>query len=166
MFCLHANVTAESSLLSPSYGTPSYPHSPGLVVLCRLPLLRNGDLGLGFPCPSLVEEEEKEEDDILPPPALLLLLEQSNSELCSGQQRQRGAAALMLELRLTVGQWGSRTHTGPGEAPLQSWLLLQARCRSAGMLHDDELKGSTRLPLLLLGAILLGCSSNQRMSFL
>lgn len=135
-------------------------------MLCRLPLLRNGDLGLGFPCPSLVEEEEKEEDDILPPPTLLLLLEQSKSELCSGQQRERGAVALMLELCFTVGQWGSRTHTGLVEATLQSWLLLPASRKSAGMLHNDELQGSPRLPMPLLGAILLGCSSNQRMSFL
>lgn len=148
------------------YGTPSHPHSPGLVVLCRLPLLRNGDLGLGFPCPSLVEEEEEEEEDDILPPVLLLLLEQNESELCSGQQRERGARALALELCLMVGQRGGRTHTGPGEAPLQSWLLLPARSRSAGMPHSDELKGSPRLPRLPLGAILLGCPSNQGMSFL
>lgn len=165
IFCLHVYVTAQEFTHS-FYGTPSHPHSPGLVVLCRLPLLRNGDLGLGFPCPSLLlEEEEEEEDDILLP-VLLLLLEQSVSELCSGQQREGGAQALMLELCLTVGQRGSRTHTGPGEAPLQSWLLLPAHGRSAGILHSDKLKGSPRLPRLLLGAILLGCLSNQGMSFL
>lgn len=147
------------------YGTPSLPHSPGLVVLCRLPLLRNGDLCLGFPCPSLLEEEEVE-DDILPP-VLLLLLEQSESEMCSGQQRERGVLALKLEeLRLSVGQRGGRTHTGPAEAPLQSWLLLSARSRSAAALQRDELKRSSRLPWLVLGAILLGCPSNQRKSFL
>ena len=132
--------------------------------------MRNGDLGLGFPCPSLLleEEEEEDEDDILPP-VLLLVLEQSGSELRSGQQRERGAVALTPELCLMVGQQGgSRTHTGPGAAPLQSWLLLLllASSRSAGMPHSDELKGSPRLPRLMLGAILLGCPSNQGMSFL
>lgn len=128
-------------------------NSPGLVVLCKLPLFRNGDLGLGFPCPSEVEEDE--EDDILP-------LEQSESELCSGQQRERGAAAAVM-----VGRRGGSTHTGPGEAPLQSWLLLlPASSRSAGVLQSDKLKGSPRLPLLPLGAILLGCPSNQGKSFL
>lgn len=113
----------------------------------------------------MLEEEEEEEDDILPP-VLLLLLEQGESELRSGQQRERGALALMLELRLMVGQRGGRTHTGLGEAPPQSWLLLPARRGSAGTLHSDALKGSPRLPRLLLGAILLGCPSNQGMSFL
>ncbi|TNN85616.1 hypothetical protein EYF80_004249 [Liparis tanakae] len=70
----------------------------------------------------------------------LLLLEQSESELRSGQQRERGA--LTLELCLTVG---GRTHTGQGEAPLQSWLLPLASRRSAGMRHSDELRGSPRL---------------------
>lgn len=84
------------------------------------------------------EEDEKEEDDILPP-VLLLLLEQSESELRSGQQKEREALALMLGLCLMVGQRGGRTHTGLGEAPLQSWLLLLARGRSTGMLHNDEL---------------------------
>lgn len=147
-------------------GPPSHPHSPGLVVLCRLPLLRNGDLGLVFPCPSLAEKEEEEEEDDILLPVLLLLLEQSESELRSGQQRERGALALMLELCLMAGQRGGRTRTGPGEAPPQSWLLLPARSRSAGVLHSDELKGSPRLPQLLLGAILLGCPSNQGRSFL
>lgn len=156
------HVRAESSLIR---WDPSDPHSPGLVVLCRLPLLRKGDLGLGFPCPSLLEEEVEEEDDILPP-VLLLLLELSESELCSGQQRERGALAPTLELCLMVGQQGSRTHTGPEEAPLQSWLLLLASSRSAGVQQSDKLKGSPRLPRLLLGAILLGCPSNQGMSFL
>lgn len=144
-------------------GGPSHPYSPGLVVLCRLPLLCNGDLSLGFPCPSLVEEEK--EDDILPP-VLLLLLEQSESELHGDQHKERGARALMLELCLIAGHRGGRTHTGPGEAPLQSWLLLLARSRSAGRLHNDELYGSPRLPVLLLGAILLGCPSNQGPSLL
>jgi len=120
----------------------SHPHSPGLVVLCRLPPLRSGDFGLGFPCPSLLEEEVEEEDDILLP-VLLLLLEQSESELRSGQQREKGA--LTLELCLMVGQWGGGTHTGQGEAPLQSWLLLLASRRSAGMPHSDELRGSPGL---------------------
>lgn len=145
---------------------PFHPHSPGLVVLCRLPLLCIGDLGLGFPCPfAALEEEVDEEDDILPP-VLLLLVEHSGSEHWSGQQGEKGALALMLELCLTVGQRDGRTHTGPGEAPLQSWLLLPVSGGSAGTLHSAELKDNPRLPQLLLGAIVLGCLSNQGRSLL
>lgn len=142
--------------------TPIY--SPGLVVLCRLPPLRNGDLGLGFPCPSLVAEEEEEKDDILLP-VLLLQLEQSESELRSGQQRERGTVALTQELRLTLGWQGGRNHAAPVEAPLQSWLL-PASSKSAGILHISRLKGSPRLSHLQLGAILLGFPSNHWKSFL
>lgn len=70
---------------------------------------------------------------------LLLLLEQSESELRTGRHKERGALALMLELCLMVGQRGSRTHVRPREAPLQSWLLLPARGRPAGTLHNDKL---------------------------
>lgn len=128
-----------------------------MVVLWRLPLLQNGDLG--FPCPSVVEEE----DDILQS-VLLLLLEQRKSKLRSGQQRERVTLALKLELFLMVQKRGGRTLTWTGEAPLQSWLLPSS-CRSADMLHSDVLKVSPRLPQLLLGAILFGCPSNQGMSF-
>lgn len=96
------------------------PHSPGLVVLCRLPLFRNGDLGLGFPC-SLLAEEEEVEDDIFPA-VLLWLLKQNESEL-----------------ELVAGQRGSRTHTGPGGAPLQRRLLLPADSESTVTLHPHEL---------------------------
>lgn len=130
-----------------------------MVVLCRLPLLQNGDLNLSFPCPSLVEDE----DDILPP-VLLLLQEQRKSELRSGQQRESETLALKLELCLMVRKQGGRTLTWTGETPLQSWLL-PPNSRSTDMLHSDELKGSPRLPQLLQGTILLGCLSNQGTRF-
>lgn len=139
---------------------PSPLHSPGLVVLCRLPLLQNGDLGLGFPCPSLLEEEVEEEDDILLAVPLLLL----ESELRSGQQRENGA--LTLKRCLMVGQRGGTAHTGEGDDPLQSWLLPLAGSRSAGMPHSDELKGGPRLTRPLMGAIRLGCPGNQGMNLL
>lgn len=100
---------------------------------------------MGFPCPSFaddedVEEDEKEKEDDILPLVLPLLPEQSESGLRAGWPKERGALALTpLELCLMVGQRGSRTHSGPGEAPPQSWLLLPVRGRSAGALRSHEL---------------------------
>lgn len=104
---------------------PPTPHprrdSPGLVVLCRLPLFRNGDFDLGFPCSLLAEDEEEVEDDIFLA-ALLWLLEQNESKL-----------------ELLAGQWDGKTHTGPGGAILQRRLLLPADSESTVTLHPHEL---------------------------
>lgn len=100
---------------------PWDPHSPGLVVLCRLPLFRNGNLVLGFPCSLLAEDEEEVEEDIFLA-VLSWLLEQNESKL-----------------ELLAGQWGSRTHTGPGGAPLQRRLLLPADSESTVTLRPHEL---------------------------
>lgn len=100
---------------------------------------------MGFPCPSFAddeedaaEEEKEKEEDMLPVVPVV-----------------RAAVAV-------TGQRWSRSHSGPGVAPLQSWLRLPLRRRSAGALRSHELQGNQRLPPLLAGSSHLGCPGNRR----
>ena len=88
---------------APHPSHPPFPHhSPGMVALCRLPLLCKVGLALAFPCPSPAPEDGAVEvtvvvvaaaavvEDNILLPVCGLRLERSESELQSGRRRGRG----------------------------------------------------------------------------
>ena len=169
---------------APHPSLPPFPrHSPGLVALCKLPLLCKVGLALAFPCASPAPQDGAVEvtavvvaaaaaaavvvvvEDNILLPERGLRLERCESELRSGRWRQRererrGAPAPSELRRLDLDSRGSRSRTRPEGAPLlQSWLRPPGgRSGSAAERHG--------LPSLLLGgARLPRCPSNLEASF-